>query len=49
MNIDWKTHKRLLFGSLLGVALVAAVACGSDDDGESAPSSTLSLPCLGEV
>jgi ABC-type transport system substrate-binding protein len=36
MNIDWKTHKRLLFGSLLGVALVAAVACGSDDDGDAA-------------
>jgi len=36
MNFDWKTHKRLLFGSLLGVALVAAVACGSDDDGDTA-------------
>ncbi len=32
MNFDWKAHRRLLFGSLLGVALVAAVACGSDDD-----------------
>ena len=36
MNIDWKTHKRLLLGSLLGVALVAAVACGSDDDSDTA-------------
>jgi ABC-type transport system substrate-binding protein len=36
MNFDWKTHKRLLLGSLLGVALVAAVACGSDDDSDTA-------------
>ncbi|MCH8818659.1 MAG: hypothetical protein IIC92_13125, partial [Chloroflexi bacterium] len=40
MNLHWKAHKRLLFGSLLGVALVAAVACGSDDDDGAAPAAT---------
>ena len=36
MRFDWKSHKRPIFGLLLGMALVAAVACGSDDDGGSA-------------
>ena len=32
MKLDWTAHKRLLLGLLLSLALVAAVACGSDDD-----------------
>jgi ABC-type transport system substrate-binding protein len=40
MRFDWKTHKRPLFGLLLGMALVAAVACGSDDASDTAPAAT---------
>ena len=32
MKLDWTAHKRLLLGLLLSLALVAAVACGDDDD-----------------
>jgi hypothetical protein len=44
MRFDWKSHKRPLFGLLLGMALVAAVACGSDDASDTAAPAATSGP-----